>query len=482
MHHQGPVETLVRRARRRCLLSVAIEHGAWGASAALAALLALLLAGTQVLEWYWLLVAAAAGLAASAWRLGKRIPSPYRAARLLDRNLGAEDTISTAFYFGNLDPRGDTSREMRQAQHRAACEVARQTDVRHAVPIRVPRAAYLAIALAVSAGALFGWRYGVIRSLSLRPPLVDLAFDTFRMTPVRESSLRKTPAQRLIDEQLEKLGIPANEPAKPASANDISGEAANPTQAPDGDQAAPRDELAPPESAEQGDDAGDRSTDGDSRDPAAMDQPPSGTPSSDRQPPADDGNPMLDKLRDAMANLLAKLKIKPPPGVPTNAKGSQVGKKGPHASRSEKGGPGAGEQSMEGAQSAQAQGEQPGDPNQASRTGQGQSSTRAPQRTSTESGKSGIGRQDGDKTLRDAEQLAAMGKLSELLGRRSAEITGEIMVEVKSGKQELKTQYSQSAAAHSDAGGEVHRDEIPLLYQPYVEQYFEQVHKAPAKK
>jgi len=56
------------------------------------------------------------------------------------------------------------------------------------------------------------------------------------------------------------------------------------------------------------------------------------------------------------------------------------------------------------------------------------------------------------------------------------------MVEVKSGTQDLKTTYSQTSAAHTDSGGQIHRDEIPLLYQPYVEQYFEQVHKAPPKK
>jgi hypothetical protein len=55
------------------------------------------------------------------------------------------------------------------------------------------------------------------------------------------------------------------------------------------------------------------------------------------------------------------------------------------------------------------------------------------------------------------------------------------MVEVRSGDQQLKTQYSQKQAAHTDSGGEIHRDEIPLLYQQYVQQYFEQIRKTPAK-
>ena len=48
-----------------------------------------------------------------------------------------------------------------------------------------------------------------------------------------------------------------------------------------------------------------------------------------------------------------------------------------------------------------------------------------------------------------------MGKLSEIIGKRAANIQGEVMVEVSSGKQQLKTQYSGQKAAHSDSGGEI---------------------------
>ena len=75
-----------------------------------------------------------------------------------------------------------------------------------------------------------------------------------------------------------------------------------------------------------------------------------------------------------------------------------------------------------------------------------------------------------------------MGKLSEIIGKRSQNLTGEIMVEVSSGKQQpLKTQYSDKRATHAEGGGEVHRDEVPLIYQQYVQQYFEEIRKTPAK-
>jgi len=46
----------------------------------------------------------------------------------------------------------------------------------------------------------------------------------------------------------------------------------------------------------------------------------------------------------------------------------------------------------------------------------------------------------------------------------------------------LKTQYSQRNATHVEAGSDINRDEIPLAYQQYVQQYFEEIRKLPAPK
>src|SRR6202043_2360515 len=110
----------------------------------------------------------------------------------------------------------------------------------------------------------------------------------------------------------------------------------------------------------------------------------------------------------------------------------------------------------------------------------GKSDSRSADRPNSPDGKSGVGKQDGDKTAREAEQLAAMGKISEIIGKRSASVTGEVMVEGASGKQQLKTQYSGKHGAHAEAGGEINRDEVPLAYQQYVQQYFEEIRKLPS--
>ena len=81
-----------------------------------------------------------------------------------------------------------------------------------------------------------------------------------------------------------------------------------------------------------------------------------------------------------------------------------------------------------------------------------------------------------------AEQLKAMGKISEIIGKRSATVTGETSIEVQSGNQQLHTAYSKTEAAHAETDSDVTRDEIPLAVQAYVQQYFLEVRKNAAVK
>ena len=55
------------------------------------------------------------------------------------------------------------------------------------------------------------------------------------------------------------------------------------------------------------------------------------------------------------------------------------------------------------------------------------------------------------------------------------------MIEVGNTKQALKTAFEAKQANHAEAGGEIHRDEIPLEYQQYVKQYFDELRKADAQ-
>jgi hypothetical protein len=93
---------------------------------------------------------------------------------------------------------------------------------------------------------------------------------------------------------------------------------------------------------------------------------------------------------------------------------------------------------------------------------------------------SGVGSEEGDKSTRQAEALKAMGKISELFGKRAENVQGAVMIEVGSTRQQLKTPLSQRNATHAEAGSEIHRDEVPLEYQTFVQQYFDQVRRTPA--
>ena len=114
-----------------------------------------------------------------------------------------------------------------------------------------------------------------------------------------------------------------------------------------------------------------------------------------------------------------------------------------------------------------------------SKSGDGKGKT--DQNSSTKPG-SGMGHSDGSKDLKDAEQLAAMGKLSEIIGKRSANVTGEMTIESQSGPQQLRTAYARSDARHAATSGDISRDEVPIEVQAYVQKYFEQVRKQAAKK
>jgi hypothetical protein len=197
---------------------------------------------------------------------------------------------------------------------------------------------------------------------------------------------------------------------------------------------------------------------------------------------AGENSSLAGKLRDALSNLMAKLKTPPKPNggkqgdstQSSSSRSSQQGEKQEGDSKS------AGQEQADASANSQSEGEQQqGGTQQAS---QGKSEGRSNNQPNSPDGKSGIGKQDGDKAAREAAELAAMGKISEIIGKRAANISGEVMVEVSPGKQQLKTQYSQQNAAHTDAGGEINRDEIPLAYQQYVQQYFAQVRKLPAGK
>jgi hypothetical protein len=188
---------------------------------------------------------------------------------------------------------------------------------------------------------------------------------------------------------------------------------------------------------------------------------------------------LLSKVKDAMQNLLSKMK--PPQTGPNSQQQAADRNSGQQNGKGQTNGKQTASKDWQKGDKAQ-----PGD----AEDGQnGETAENSPEQQGKGNGTdsqnkqagSGAGSQEGDKNIKQAEQLAAMGKISEILGKRSANITGEATIEVEATSQQLHTAYTMRDAQHSQSGGQINRDEVPVALQPFVEQYFEQVRKqAPA--
>lgn len=490
MKQPGSLDDLIRRARRRHLANVAFKQGVLAVCAGVAGLILLLLLGTQVLDWRWIAGLFAAGLVAGFWNLRRQIPSPYRIAQSIDRRVGLSDAVSTAFFYNRMASNRHVSEEIRAAQFAEADRLAREVPLERAAPLQAPRSLYTMAALVLAASGLLTLRYGIFRSLDLRPPLATFVFDSFHfLTQAKkpETEKPKTNDKRL-NELLKEYGLSLenqeqNKAAQEDSKNTASSQSAE-NRSERSEKQAGSQELEPGDRQNPNGESAEGGKEGE-RDQLAATQPNSrensaqGSPSQQASSQSE-SNSLLDKFRDAMQNLLSRMKTQPRTGESQQAANAQARSETgePREMQGQKGSQSLGKQ-MGGKANGQPQGEQQGEGAQKAEGGSGKRQGGTESREASEQGKSGIGKEDGNKDIKQAEQLAAMGKISEIIGRRSQNLTGDVMVEVNSGKQQLRTAYSQQNANHAEAGGTINRDEIPLAYQRYVQQYFEEIRKAP---
>jgi hypothetical protein len=362
-------------------------------------------------------------------------------------------------------------------------------------------AAYASVALLLITGTLFGVRYGMRKNLDLSQPMVSFSFDTFRVDDVVASAQKwKTPEQQRLEEQLQGLSVSSDQ-QDPQEFGEAPDSALNTVDTPDVN-AIPQDAMAKSqqklsssevqaaseEGSEQPGESGEETGEQSANQNAADGNNPQGAPQAKNASPQQgnqgENSSLMDKMRDALANLMQKMKMPQKPGGSQQTASSKPGQQGNQSqqSMSEKGTPQPGTRQQGDSQASDADGEQQGEGGEQADNGQSRQGTQGADQQASKDAKSGMGKQDGNKDVQLAEQLEAMGKISEIFGKRAQNLTGEVMVEVAAGKQQLRTQYSQKSASHTDSGGEIHRDEIPLVYQHYVQQYFEQIRNSPSAK
>jgi len=480
---------LVQRAQRRLFYNELFAQAANLASGALFAVILLLLTGTEILNWQWL-VALPLGVAGiglyGAWR---RRPSAYRAAQLVDARLDLADTLSTALYFRENPPHVSSGLVRLQAD--AAEQVSQNVDVRAAVPFRMPRTVYAMAALLLVAGSLFALRYAVSRSLDLKPPLARILEQNFG-SPKTENAKNTPPKMHPADAKSQEDDLAA------ADSRDQKGDpqdAQSERNGDDGDAQQAKAESKPGEKGskaqeQEGQATDSQSADSDDREGNNADSQ-SGQQGNSREGKqgnskqdannSSENSSLISKVKDAVQNLLSRMKPQQNQSGGQQQSGEQQSQQGKGQQNGGKQQNAKNGQQQSGQQQADAQDGQSGEQSQNSQDAQGKGTGNSDAKQASKQPGSGIGSQDGDKSIKQAEQLAAMGKISEIIGKRAQNISGESTVEVQSTSQVLKTPYANRGAQHTQNGAEISRDEIPVALQSYVEQYFEQVRKQPKK-
>jgi hypothetical protein len=489
------VEQIVQQGWRRRLLVLAVAESAIALALVFAGFALLIVLGTQILAWPWLLALAAVGIGLSYFGVRRRLSDQYTVAQMMDQHLALNDSLSTAWFLRTNRQAQDQTAAAYQL-HRAE-QLAQTADPAAAFPFQRQRSWLITGALGLLALGLFSARYLVTRELSLQHSFLPLA-----VTQVFEN-VRHSVTDVLHNEQAtdsgKAKGLPPAAQGKdaerqPPAAKPEQGQPPGQQQAKGGDAKGKNNE-SPDQDAEQAKSAegkaGEAKRNGDGQgeksgaNAEAANKPPS---ESGQQPDAkqqDGGSQqrsasMMDRMRDAVSSVMSKLK--PSGNQQESQSGAQKnadGQKGADQSASkDQNGEGQKESGKEQSAQEQSSGQQQGQ-GAAKAQAAGKDSAQASDKKGSDA-QSGVGHSDGDKDVKAAEQAKAMGKLAEIIGKRSASLTGDMQIE-PSGKQRLQTGYTHQQGQHADLGGEINRDEVPVEDQEYVREYMELVRKKPLK-
>ena len=474
--------TLIRKARRRLLYNELLSQAVTAVCAALAAFILLLILGTEILNWYWVVFIPVATFAVAAYRLRKRIPPLYVAAQIVDRRMGLADSLSTAVYFSQEQarkpPAGICRRQFEQAE-RAAVGI----DARQAIPYTMPRSAYAMAALILVASSLFALRYGLSRRLDLAEPMARILQQALGLDAPQTANAPQRKNIRPGEFPQDDNDSPL-EAQKPADDQNQPGDPLD-----DGDQqpqSKSSDKDGKEQQAKSDQQSGDQQGQGQEQtsDQENPDRPSNSKDAQNQQSNGQESNSsssssLMSKMRDALQNLLSSMKQQ------NNNAGQQQSQQQQNSGQNskQKGQQNANKQQKGEKTNGQSGGEeQDPDLNNESQQAENSPGQGTDAQPSNKQPGGGIGNRDGAKDLKQAEQLAAMGKISQIIGKRSQNLSGEATIEVQSTVQQLRTAYADRSAQHADSGGEIGRDEIPAALESYVEQYFEQVRKQPAPK
>ncbi len=440
-------------ARRRTWRQLLIRELVLAAAVGLGVAAIILLAGSGRIGWSVIPLVALGTLIVRMAIENRKRASTYALAQKIDRELKLFDTLSTADYFSGDAASLRADPDVRTMQRARAEQAARSVDLGTALPMRRPPALYPGVILALAVAGIFLLRVAATGSFDTRASLVEGPLQALLQPAQKQAKAEKKPG-------------PGEEPgngdqtSKQLDKNrDYAGE-------PEAQQEAEAETPEKPEAQKNEQQKGE----GKGEPSAAEAQTPQNPPNlenASEQGKEQDGQQqesLLDKLKDAVSDMMNKVK----PSSGKQQKSSQNGKK------SEK------QQGDSQEKSSDMDDKNPGDNADSENHNKGNemdASGLSAEGEKDDNEHSGIGSQEGDKSARQAEALKAMGKITELFGKRAENVTGAVMIEVGSTRQQLKTPLAQRDATHAEAGSEIHRDEVPLEYEQYVQRYFDQIRR-----
>ena len=488
------VTSLIESARRRLQIQILSSQFLLALSIGAGGLVLLLILGTQVLDWYWPLVLFVVSIGVLLYRVWSKLPSAYSAAQLVDQRLRSFDLFSSAYYFLG-QPRTPVSTALIETADASAATVEAST----AIPFRMPSGWARAGVLSIAALSLLVFRYAFQSSLDLERPIAPGLFQLLA-SGEKPTQYAKGNAKDPMAPPLEGIGMTQNAQQRGDEKSiekgqelDTQSTAGNETSATGQKPGQFQQTMSPSDEGEkaQGSEKGDTSTAGD-KGQQGNEAGKEGEKKEGGQPDKKGGaqkgdqkgekNSLMDKFRDAMANMMNKMKPEDKnQGQKQEQNGKQENQQGNGQQQQAQKGQQAEGKQQNGQQQQQADpnGQQQGEGNEKSPNQQAKGGDKSNQPSSGDA-KAGMGKQDGAKNIELAEQQKAMGKISEVFGKRAQNLQGEMMIEVSSSKsQALKTNYSGKTAGHTDSSGVIHRDEVPLEFQNYVQRYFEELRKSP---
>lgn len=493
----GTIRILIQAARRRRTCTLALEALGLAFAIVLAGFILMLVLGAQVLQWYWLCLLGMGGLGLVGYRVHVQQLSPYQVAQLLDRRLRLSDSLSTAWFL--LTDNQVRQHAAARFQIAKAEQIAARVDPSRVFRFRGRRSWALAGAFAGVALGLFVLRYLITNSLSLQRAMVPLQIGEVlerienriglpnQHKPQAEAARRPGVSPSAPQEYKQLDEMIARQSLAASRTNDQNGQGeakrGDPENAPDAHRSPTggtpgQKENSAAQQARQGGQPEEIASRDESSQPLADSR---GNPGSSNQ----DTQGLMDKMKDALSSLMAKMhpNASGQDSRPDNQRSSadKGSSDQTSASQDQNGNAQQSARDQEAYQKQNSEGTAQGQTTEKTRASNGRDTGESPDKKSA-SAQSGIGHTNGDKEIKDAEQLKAMGKLAEIIGKRSASLTGDMTVETSSTNQQLKTQYSGRVGQHADLGGEINRDEIPLVYRDYVREYMQLVHKQAEKQ